>query len=565
MSTRRWSRLLAAVVLAGVFVVASAAPAWAHAILENTSPPQSGEVATSPPQVALTFNENVEVELGAVQLYSCSGSRITIGAPHHSPASDHVVVADLPHLENGTYQVFWRVISADSHPVHGGFSFTVGSGGSQSGCTTASVGKSDKTVGVLYGIDRVLLYAGLALLIGGGVFLFLIARGTSAIRRLRAIVWGGWALTLFATIVGIMLEGPYGEGSGLSDAFKWSVVHDILSTHYGTIARVRIVLLLLLLIPLAMMRRASEQRDPPIATMTVGGVLGILLASTLGLSGHAYTGSWVWLALPLDTVHVLGMAVWLGGLVALLAGALGGGFSGSLRRALMTFSRLAFWCVIALIVSGFFAAWRQVGFTIRGYTSTSYGNILLVKLAIVAVLICVAAVSRRFVRARETAPLGAPDSVIAAVDERTTTGLRRSVGVEVLLGIAVLAVTALLVNAQPARTALAPALFAKDVSAGTGTDAMTVSVIVQPSKVGPNEVHIYTLLPDGRAFPVTNISATFTQGTNSITANLQKAGPNHWLQNGLFLTPAGKWILQIHVTRGLFTDIAAPPITVPVR
>ncbi len=552
-------------VLAGVLVVAFAAPAWAHATLENTNPPQSGQVATSPPQITLTYNENVEVELGAIQLFDCSGSRITIGAPHHSPTTDHEVVADVPHLADGTYQVFWRVISADSHPVHGGFSFTVGNAAAQSGCSTASIGKSDKTVGVLFGIDRVLLYAGLALLIGGSVFLFLIARGTSAAGRLRVIVWSGWGLTMFATIVGIMLEGPYGEGSGLSDAFKWSVVHDILSTHYGTIARLRIVLLLLLLIPLSMMRRASEQRRLPIGTLTFGGVLAVLLASTLGLSGHAYTGAWTWIAVPLDTVHVLGMAIWLGGLVALLAGALGGGFSGSLRRALVTFSRLAFWCVIALIVSGFFAAWRQVGFTIRGYTSTSYGNILLVKLAIVAVLVGVAAVSRRIVRARQTAPLGAPDSVVAAVDEKTTTGLRRSVGTEVLLGIAVLAVTALLVNAQPARSALAPNLFTKDVVAGTGSSAMTISVIVQPSKVGPNEIHIYTLLPDGRAFPVSNISATFTQGTNSIAANLQKAGPNHWLQNGLFLTPAGKWILQIHVTRGLFTDIAAPPITVPVR
>src|SRR5262249_11993169 len=138
MSARRGSRLLAAVALAGVFIVASAAPAWAHATLQNTNPPQSGEVDTSPPQITLTFNENVEVQLGAVQLFNCSGARITVSNPHHAPTSDQVVVADLPHLQDGTYQVFWRVISADSHPVHGGYSFTVGRGGTQSGCATAS-------------------------------------------------------------------------------------------------------------------------------------------------------------------------------------------------------------------------------------------------------------------------------------------------------------------------------------------------------------------------------------------------------------------------------------------
>ena len=49
---------------------------------------------------------------------------------------------------------------------------------------------------------------------------------------------------------------------------------------------------------------------------------------------------------------------------------------------------------VVLVVSGIFASWRQVGFAIRGYTDTSYGNMLLVKLAIVAGLIGIAAVSR---------------------------------------------------------------------------------------------------------------------------------------------------------------------------
>src|SRR5947209_8014802 len=154
MSARRWSRLLAAVALAGVFVVASAAPAWAHATLENSNPPQSGEVDQAPPQLTLTFNENVEVSLGAVQVFSCSGARVTVGAPHHAPKSDHEVVADLPHLDQGTYSVYWRVISADSHPVHGGYTFTVGRIAAQSGCSSAQVGKSSKSVGVLFAIDR---------------------------------------------------------------------------------------------------------------------------------------------------------------------------------------------------------------------------------------------------------------------------------------------------------------------------------------------------------------------------------------------------------------------------
>ncbi len=83
----------------------------------------------------------------------------------------------------------------------------------------------------------------------------------------------------------------------------------------------------------------------------------------------------------------------------------------------------------------------------KGYTSTDYGKLLLVKVAIVVGLVGLAAISRGIVRRRRAAPLEAPDSAVAAIDERTVAGLRRSVGGEVLVGVAVLVLTTLLVNA----------------------------------------------------------------------------------------------------------------------
>ena len=45
--------------------------------------------------------------------------------------------------------------------------------------------------------------------------------------------------------------------------------------------------------------------------------LGLAIAATPGLAGHAAVGSWVGVAAPLDTMHVVAMSVWLGGLAAL--------------------------------------------------------------------------------------------------------------------------------------------------------------------------------------------------------------------------------------------------------
>lgn len=572
MHTRRLLQLLAVAALAGAFVVALAVPASAHAILESENPSSGSTVTTAPPELTLHFSEPVEISLGSVRVFSCSGGRVSTGAPHHTSAGSSVVGASLPSLQSGLYVVTWRVISADSHPVHGAFTFTVGSGSGSGApsCTAAeSSAKSSKTVGVLFGVTRFGVFVGLALLIGGAVFLVLIARGTSAARRVRRLVWIGFALTLAATIFGIMLQGPYGAGSGIGDAVKWSVVSDILKTRYGHIAELRLLGLAAAVPFLAYENQLRESRRLPVWWSVGAGAVGLFLASTPGLAGHAATGSWTGFGIPLDTLHVVAMCIWLGGLVALVVTAVGGGFSGGLRRALIRFSAIALTCVVVLVLTGLFASWREVGFKVKGYTSTSYGNLLLVKVGIVVVLVALAAVSRAVVRRRRAAPLDAPDSAVAAIDERTVRELRRSVGGEVLLGIAVLVVTALLVNAAPARTAIAPKLFSAEVHAGTGANAMLIDITVDPARSGtPNAIHIYTLKPDGTELVIQRITATASlpsQGIESLPIELHRRGANHFSND---VTPTvfpggGKWKIEIHVLRNQFTDVAAI-VTAPV-
>jgi len=569
MTVRRLLRLVAGLAIVGTVVIFTATAAFAHAILQSTDPVADSTVAQSPPHISLTFNENVTVSIGGIRLLNCTGGRITVGTPQHAPTSDHtVIVGDVPTLKPGTYVVTWRVISADSHPVNGAFTFTVGGVAAQglSACKTGVAPTSSKTVGVLFGADRVMLYAGLALLIGGVVFLFVIARGTSAVRQTRRIVWVGWGLTTAATIFGVMLQGPYAEGSGIGDATNSTVLKDILKTQYGHVAERRLLLLAIAFVLLVFVSRLRENERPPAWLWVSCGVVGALIAATPGLAGHAGTGSEVWAAVPLDTVHVAAMSIWFGGLFCLLVVALGGGFSGGLRRAISAFSLLALWCVIALVLSGLFAAWRQVGFTIKGYTSTTYGHLLLIKLGIVVAILALAAVSRAIVRRRQAAPLDAPDSAVAAIDERTVHGLRRSVAGEVAVGIAVLIVTAILVNAQPARSQLVSGPVAKTVKAGSGSDSMLVNIIVDPARVGKNAVHIYTLTPQGGTL-ASRISAQLRnvkQGIAPINIDLAKAGPNHSTTSDLVIPTPGTWQFIVHALRGTDDDTAVT-IDVPIR
>ena len=105
---------------------------------------------------------------------------VNVGSTSASPSTRTVKAAEwcasMPKVDDGTYVVTWRVTSADAHPVQGAFTFQVGAAGSVKNADAlakrllASQGGST-TVGVVYAIDRVALFATLALLIGGIVFL----------------------------------------------------------------------------------------------------------------------------------------------------------------------------------------------------------------------------------------------------------------------------------------------------------------------------------------------------------------------------------------------------------
>jgi copper transport protein len=136
----------------------------------------------------------------------------------------------------------------------------------------------------------------------------------------------------------------------------------------------------------------------------------------------------------------------------------------------------------------------------------------------------------------------------------------------VVLGIAVLAVTALLVNAQPARSALTPKLFSGSVSVGTGAGAMTIEATVDPAHVGLNQIHVYTLTPKGADLAVRSISAKLVDGTTSVPAGLVRGGANHWLTNSAAIPTPGDYQMLIEVVRIIDGNIVstAGVLKVPV-
>jgi len=103
-------------------LVATSAPAAAHAELESADPADGSTVSTAPRSVTLTFGEELQSAGRALVVTGPDGARVDDGK---AMASGVVLSVDLVPLSTpGRYTVTYRVVSADGHPVSGELSFT---------------------------------------------------------------------------------------------------------------------------------------------------------------------------------------------------------------------------------------------------------------------------------------------------------------------------------------------------------------------------------------------------------------------------------------------------------
>ena len=119
-------RVVTALLCIVVVLGAAAAPASAHAQLVSTNPADGAHVEPAPKRVSLRFSEHVSLKLGGVRVLNTDGERVD--KDDAKAVNDTVTVGLRDGLGDGSYVVAWNVISADSHPVNGAFTFVVGAG-----------------------------------------------------------------------------------------------------------------------------------------------------------------------------------------------------------------------------------------------------------------------------------------------------------------------------------------------------------------------------------------------------------------------------------------------------
>ncbi|MFD9790805.1 copper resistance protein CopC [Streptomyces sp. NPDC059070] len=497
--------LLVAAALLGA-LIATAAPASAHAAVTATNPKDGAVVAAAPKDVDLTFSEQVAMDNKSIRVLDPSGKRADTGELLNLCSGSIVKygVSLRDGLPKGTYTVAWQAVSADSHPVAGAFTFSIGAP-SKTSVALPSQDVGGGLVGTLYDTMRYVAYAGFILFTGGGVFVLACWQRGATVRPVQRLVVGGWLAMTAATIALLLLRTPYTGSGQLSDAFDLDGLKAVLQTKSGAALSSRLLLLSAAALFISVLfgayaKREDEEKKDLTYGLAIGGfVVAAGIAATWALAEHASTGIQTALAMPVAVVHLLSMATWLGGLATLLTAL---HLTPAVERAAVRrFSRIAFWSVVVLASSGVYQAWRQIG-SWSALTGTGYGQLLLVKLGLIAVLLSAAYVSRRWTGrlsehtapeaeaasvieqraaepepAEEPEPVTVPDGAKAPADPQRArqlerqqaavavarekrirdadperSGLRRSVLAEAGVAVAVLAVATILSSTEPGRT-----------------------------------------------------------------------------------------------------------------
>jgi copper transport protein len=490
--------LTAALLLAGALVPAGAS---GHAELLYSKPKAGQVLDRSPNRFLLVFEEEIDLGLVQLEVRDSSGRSVARGDPFNPGGNGARVAVRLePGLE-GTIVASYRAISEDGHPVAKRTVFRVRapkeekeraapppkaeppgpSMGEKAGehVDLGTGGATDAGFAVARGLG----YLAMALAIGGVVFLLAAwlpglahVAGAGAdwrevsdtfVRLVKRIVVAAAVVGVAATAGAIVFEAATATGTSFWSALDSDAIDAVADTRVveAWIARL-LVWLLLTAVLLAILRSrrapilrraalgATGTAPAPALTRTqlllLGGAM-LALAFTAPMAGHIEEHSPSGLLVCGDTLHVLCMCTWLGGLAMLLftlpvaARPLSPPDRTRLWAAVGSrFSRYALIAVAVLLLTGIVQSVALVG-SVDALFETAYGRLVLAKIALLLVLISFGAYNQRRLlpRLRALADQGDEPGRAAAL-------LRRSVAFEVGLILVVLGVTSVLVATEPA-------------------------------------------------------------------------------------------------------------------
>ncbi len=547
MMMRRTRFLLGMLILALLWATQAVS---AHANLQRSSPAPNSAMEFSPPEIRLWFTEPLEADFSRVTVRDQTGVILNLPVSQVDPADPMQMVLRLPQpLPDGVYTVVWRTLSAaDGHPTLGSFPFAIGDA-SQLGGAVAS---SDDSIPLDGTLARWVNLISLALGVGGISF-FLFVWSPSAPepiptieRRIHRLLWLGWVMIGISGFLLLLLQYALATNSSLLTEWNGAYLNSLIAnTRFGQLWLGRMALWF------GMGGALWFARNDPFF-YSVALVLGGAIALINSLFSHANAVFDVTAAIAVDWVHLMAMVMWVGGLFYFVAiiGPILTGLSEptrSLSGLVARFSNFARVAVAALIVTGIYSGWLQVG-SVEGLLTTAYGQTLLVKIILIVPVLGLAFINLLFTHRG----LQAGQVIWGA-------RLRGLVGAEIMLTLGILVTVGMMTSSSPARNTLAqraanpPAPAPAPIKDVQTANEMLIQLDITPGWVGENSFSLKLVdqagnpINDARLIRMRFESQTQNLGESELRPVLSADGT--YTIAGANLSVPGDWRIRLTIQR----------------
>ena len=528
----------------------AAGSANAHASLARSEPPANAVLYEAPAEIRLYFTEPLEAAFSTIQLRDASGNTVQTAPAQLDPEDSFQMFLVPGELPDGLYTVAWKALSsADGHLTQGSYPLVIGAAVGQAAATNTQ----EQTVPAESAAVRWLNVLSIALTTGGIGFVPLVWRSAAPAghpqieRRLRRFMWASWLFLGVTTLLILLLQvAIVTEASIITAATSFPQIQAIFSTRFGQLWLLRLGAWLLVGVALAFARR--DWRAYWLALLACGGMM-----LTQSLFSHASGAEDTLAAVATDWLHLAGMSLWIGGLAQFM------NIIGVIRRSFIPaaemtgrtvahFSNLARAAVALLAITGVYSAWLQVG-SLEGLLTTTYGQTLLIKTALMLPLLGIAAVNLFITQRR-----------LLSGDVVWIGRLRRLVALEIGLTVAILGAVGVMTAITPARNTIAVRAATPDytppqpiVETHSARDGFQAILDVTPGLVGENTFTITLASEDGT--PVEDASLIrlrFDHQTENLgTSELrpEHMGSGQYAVSGANLSVAGEWRIRATIQR----------------
>ena len=366
-----------------------------HATLLRSTPAAKSRLSKSPETIRLVFSEQVVPELSQISIGRPDGSSLQLQVAN-DPHDVRTLIGQVPTaLTNGAYKISWRVLSADGHPVGGGFTFTLEAAAENAKPATATptsttpqtlpgTATADSVSRGQGGLDQkpvpimASLFRGLGLgaaMTGVGLLFFGLTSRQNRDLVPRSLIVGSISVGAFLLIAHMIAWLEHVSPNTLSTDF----VASVFASTVGRVELLRTGLAILTLWAIALARHRTLALVFGVATVVVSGSIG-----------HPAAIDPYW-TIPAKMLHLLAATIWLGGLVWLVW--LARCDDEACRVEAKRVSSIALLAVIVIALSGVLQTVLFLN-TLRDLIDTNYGRLVLAKIVGLLILIGFGAYNR---------------------------------------------------------------------------------------------------------------------------------------------------------------------------